>query len=144
MPYLTEDDYKGRFGAEELEQLLAADPLLTFARALSDAQSVVDGYLVAVPGRTFAVPVAAPVPPRLVELTADLVRYELHTKKATFEIRRRRDQAIEFLQDMVAGKAAIPELTPGAGAVLTLAGGMDVTTSARVFTADGLNGYVGR
>ena len=142
MPYLDQDGYERRFGAEELEQVLSTDPTLTFAQAETDASSLVDSYLVAVPDRAFTVPLAV-VPARIEEIVADLTRYELHTKKATFEIRRRRDQAIAFLESMVKGLVAIPELVPGAGAVVETIGGMTVFAEERVFTTDTLRGYLG-
>jgi phage gp36-like protein len=143
MSYLTEDGYTARFGSEELEQVLASAPDATLAQAIADAQSIVDGYLAAVPDRVFTVPLVT-TPARIAEITADLTRYELHAKKATFEQRRRRDQAIAFLEGMVAGKLAIPELLPEGGAVpIALDAGMDVTAEARVFTTDTLRGYLG-
>lgn len=144
MPYLTEDGYKARFGAEELEQVLATDETITLAAAIADAESIVNGYLAAVPDRVFAVPLASSVPSRIEELTADLARYEIHAKKVTHEIKRRRDQAIAFLENLVKGLVAIPELLPGGGAVPELISGITVDAADRVFTACNLRGYVGR
>lgn len=143
MAYLTEADYIARFGADELAQVLATDASLTLAAATADAESIVNGYLAAVSDRTYAVPLAT-VPARIVELTADLTRYELHAKKATEEISKRRDQAIAFLEAMVAGTVSIPELTPGAGAVPEVISGLDLQAECRVFSACSLRGYVGR
>lgn len=144
MPYLTEDGYKERFGADELEQVLATDETVTLAAAIADAESIVNGYLAAVPDRVFAVPLASTVPSRIVELTADLARYEIHAKKVTHEIKRRRDQAIAFLENLVKGLVAIPELLPDGGAVPEPISGMTVDAADRVFTACSLRGFVGR
>lgn len=144
MPYLTEQGYTDRFGVEELEQVLATDETVTFAQALIDAQSIVDGYLAAVPNRVFAVPLAGAIPVRIAELTADLLRYEIHAKKVTHEIKRRRNEAIDFLKDMVKGLTAIPELLPDAGAVAPLGGTLETFSEPRVFTSCSLRDYVGR
>lgn len=144
MPYLTEDGYKARFGAEELEQVLATDETITLAAAIADAESIVNGYLAAVPDRVFVVPLASTVPARIEELTADLARYEIHAKKVTHEIKRRRDQAIAFLENLVKGLVAIPELLPDGGAVPEPISGITIDAADRVFTACSLRGFVGR
>lgn len=144
MPYLTPAQYNARFGEEELAELALSMPGQTVADAIADAESIVDGYLAAVPGRTFVVPLAlTAVPRRITELTADLARYELHAKKVTHEIKRRRDQAIAFLEGMVKGLVAIPELLPMAGQPEEVVGGMTVDGCERVFTCETLRGYVG-
>lgn len=145
MPYLTRTDYEERFGAEELEQVLATDESIKLERAIADAESIVNGYLAAVPGRVFAVPLLiAPTPSRVVEITADLARYEIHAKKVTHEIKRRRNEAMRFLENLVKGAVGIPELLPDGGAVPPVIGGMDVHAEERVFTACSLRGFVGR
>ncbi len=145
MAYLDQDGYVKRFGAEELEQVLATDDSITLAVAIADAESIVNGYLAAVPDRAYVVPLplAVPTPARITELTADLARYEIHAKKVTHEIKRRRDQAIAFLENMVKGLVAIPELLPGGGQIPDNEGGIDVTAAPRVFDTCSLRGYVG-
>lgn len=144
MAYLTEDGYNERFGAEELAEVLSTDTTITVERAIADAESIVNGYLAAVPNRVFAVPLAGAVPARIEELTADLARYEVHAKKVTHEIKRRRNEAIAFLENLVKGRTAIPELLPDGGAVPPVTSGMDVTAAHRVFDECSLRGYVGR
>lgn len=144
MAYLDEDGYRARFGGEELDQVLDTDPDLDLERAIADATSIVNGYLAAVPNRVFAVPLAGTVPSRIEELTADLARYEIHAKKVTLEMKRRRNEAIGFLENMVRGLVAIPELLPDAGAVPLAVAGMEVSAEPRVFTSCSLKGYVGR
>lgn len=143
MAYLTQDGYVKRFGAEELEQVLATDETITLDAAIADATAIVNGYLVAVPDRVFAVPLVGAVPSRIEELTADLARYEIHAKKVTLEIKRRRNEAIAFLKDMVAGLVGIPELLPGGGAVPDVTGAMEVVAAPRVFDHCSLRGFVG-
>ncbi len=144
MPYLDQAGYEKRFGAEELEQVLATDETLDLATAIADAESIVNGYLAAVPDRVFVVPLAVAIPSRITELTADLARYELHAKKVTHEIKRRREQAIAFLENLVKGLVAIPELLPGGGQVPDVIGAMDVAAEPRVFDTCSLRQYVGR
>lgn len=143
MPYLTQEQYIARFGQEELDQVLATDDTLDLEAAIADAEAIVNGYLVMVPDRAFAVPLPGSVPSRIVELTADLTRYEIHAKKVTHEIKRRRNEAIEFLADMVKGLVGIPELLPGGGAV-EVSGGAAAIAECPVFTSCSLRGYVGR
>lgn len=138
MAYLQEADYTARFGSDELEQVLASGDGTTLAAAIADAEAIVDGYLAAIPNRTFAVPLQGTPPPRIVEITADLARYEIHVKKVTHEIKRRRNQAIDFLEKMARGIVAIPGLIDP-----NFAGGIDLTSEARVFDAATLAGYVG-
>ncbi len=144
MPYLDKAGYEKRFGAEELEQVLATDESLDLTVAIADAESIVNGYLAAVPDRVFAVPLASTVPSRITELTADLARYELHAKKVTHEIKRRREQAIAFLENLVKGLVAIPELLPDGGAVPEPISGITVDAEPRVFDTCSLRSYVGR
>lgn len=140
MAYLDQPGYEARFGTAEAAQVIESAEGATLAMAIADAESIVDSYLVAIPNRTFAVPLQGTTPPRIVEITADLARYEIHAKKVTYEIKRRRNQAIAFLENLVKGLQAIPELAP----VLPVEGGMDVTAEPRVFTSCTLRGYVGR
>jgi len=144
MPYLDQAGYEKRFGAEELEQVLATDETLDLAVAIADAESIVNGYLAAVPDRVFVVPLVGTIPSRITELTADLARYEIHAKKVTHEIKRRRDQAIAFLENLVKGLVAIPELLPDGGQPVPVTGAMDVTAAPRVFDTCSLREFVGR
>lgn len=140
MAYLDQPGYEARFGAEETAQVLESADGATLVQAIADAESIVDSYLVVVPDRTFVVPLQVAVPARLVEITADLARYEIHAKQVTHEIKRRRDQAIEFLEKLATGALGIPELVPA----LPLGGGMDVSAEPRVFTSCSLAGYLSR
>jgi phage gp36-like protein len=143
MPYLDEAGYVARFGADELAQVQATDATIEFDVALADAEAIVDSYLAAVPSRSWAVPlVVDPIPRRIVEITADLVRYELHAKAPTEEIKRRRRQGLAFLEQLVAGKVAIVELVtipteaPAGSGIL-------VESEPRVFDSTTLAGYLG-
>jgi phage gp36-like protein len=144
VPYLDADGYKARFGDEELPQVTASSPSITLDQAIADASSIVDSYLVMIPNRTFAVPLAT-TPKRVAELTADLARYEIHSRKVTHEIKRRRDQAIAWLEALVKGLVAIPELLPDADAPPTeISGAVFERECEPVFTCCNLREYVGR
>lgn len=143
MPYLDATGYAERFGEDELEEVIASSPPATLERAVADASSIVDSYLVMTPNRAFAVPlVSATVPARIVEIVADLARYEIHAKAATNEMKRRRNQAIEFLEALVAGKLGIPELLPPGEPVYD--GGAVFCAEERVFTTETLAEYLPR
>lgn len=143
MAYLTREQYEQRFSKDELEQVLQTGEGITLEAAIADAESIVNGYLAAVPNRVYSVPLAGGVPVRITELTADLARYEIHFKKVTHEIKRRRNEAIAFLENMVKGLVAIPELQPGGGEVVESAGAVAIA-EPRVFTGCSLRGYLGR
>lgn len=144
MAYLDQAGYEARFGAEELEQVLATDETLTLEAAIADAESIVNGYLAAVPDRVFTVPLAGAIPSRISELTADLARYEIHAKKVTEEIKARREYAIAFLENLVKGLVAIPELLPDGGQPAPIVGAMTVDAAPRIFDHCSLRNYVGR
>lgn len=143
MAYFTRDQYIERFGSNELNEVLSSETGTTLEAAIADAESIVNGYLAAVPRRAYVVPLAGAIPVRVTEITADLARYEVHAKQVTFEIKRRRAQAIKFLEDLVKGLVAIPELLPPDPLPVNQ-GGIAIVTEERVFTACTLSGYVGR
>lgn len=145
MAYVDETAYAERFTRRELDQVLASngDGTLAFARAASDASETVDSYLAAIPGRTFSLPLTAP-PARVVGVTADLTRYELWAQRASEEVRNRRDQAIEYLKDLVTGDAVlIVEETLPEDPVVSPVGRVGFRTNGRTFTDRSLAGYVG-
>lgn len=139
--YCPQTTFALRFGQAELDQLTdaATGMGLDYAQAEADADALVDSYLGAVPGRAFALPVD-PVPPVLAGIAADLVRFNLWANRASEEIRTRRDQAVAWLKDVVAGKAALP-LAAETAAPTRL--GMTARAADRVFTATTLRAFVG-
>lgn len=140
--YCTEATFAARFGQEELDQVTATNGGLDYADAAAAADALVDSYLAAIPGRTFPLPLTT-APARVVGVAADLVRFELWANRSSEEVRNRRDQAVEWLKDLVAGKAAllladVPEPEPQG-----LRGRLGYASADRVFTADTLRGFVG-
>lgn len=105
MPYATLDDLIARFGELELIQLSdAATPGLiddaVVARALADADAIVDGHL----GGRYALPLAA-VPPMLVNVACDLARARLYKDVLPEAVESRRAEAMRYLE--LLGKGAI-------------------------------------
>lgn len=139
--YCPEARYADRFGQEELDQVTASSGGLTYAAAAADADALVDSYLGAIKGRTFVLPLSTP-PARIVGVAADLTRYNLWANRASEEIRNRRDQAIEFLKDLAAGRAVLLLVEPELAAP-SLSGRLGYRAACRVFTDDSLRGFVG-
>lgn len=107
MPYLTAADFAGRYSEEELVQLtdrLGAgvfDPAV-FAQAADDAAAEVDGYLA---GR-YTLPLAS-VPPLLVRVACDVVRYRLQSDVPLEEVRKRYEDARRLLENLAAGRVTL-------------------------------------
>ena len=70
--------------------------------AITDAQSVVDGYL----GSRCAVPLVS-APASIKRYTCDIARYSLHEDHATEAIQKRYDAAISYLRDVSTGKVSM-------------------------------------
>lgn len=103
MTYATQQHMVDRFGAVELAQLtdrtsgatIDADVL---ARALSDADAEIDGYL----ATRYALPLES-TPPMLVRLAADIARYRLFDDKTTEAVRTRYQDAVALLKQLSSG-----------------------------------------
>jgi phage gp36-like protein len=148
VPYVEESGYAQRYTQRELDQLKATGTAaggvaLSFDRAVADASELVDSYLAAIPGRAFALPLTVP-PAKIVGITADLARFELWAQRASEEVVRRRDQAMEYLKDLVAGRAVLQiadEVDPPD--VPSPVGRVGYRAAGRVFTDDSLAGFIG-
>lgn len=140
MAYVTTADFIARFGQQELDQLLptAGGDGRAFAAAEADAAAIVDSYLASRPGRTYVLPLAA-LPPRLIEVAADLVRYELYSDAPPDEVKGRRDTAIAFLEKIASGELTVAGLSqePVAGEVLAVS----YAAKPRVFSEESLAGF---
>lgn len=150
MPYCSEAQFTERFGAKELGQLLptgadAANPKAetgrTYAAAAADADAIIDSYLALRGGITL--PIVGTVPPRILELAADLTRYELYDDVKDDDtpsaIVVRRKLALDFLKAVSKGEATIPGLFPDP--VVAGPSTIQVYAKDRVFTDDTLAGY---
>lgn len=110
MPYATATDLSDRYGATAL--VLAADrdgdgvaDTAAVDRALADATSEVDSYVAA----RHPVPLAAPLPARVVQVTVDVAFYRLCREAGSYtdEIRQRYDDALAWLRDVARGLATL-------------------------------------
>ena len=117
MPYATQAQMIDRFGEAELIQLTdrgAAQTGIIVAAglnaALLDADEEIDSYLRSV--RTL--PLAAPIPERLVRVACDLARYHLYDDHAPEGVRTRYQDGIRWLRDVAAGKASLGEVDAAA------------------------------
>lgn len=70
--------------------------------ALDTGTSIADSYL----GQVVSVPLTI-VPKLVVTAVCDLARYQLYGDAPTEEVIRRRDQAIAWFKDVVAGRASL-------------------------------------
>ncbi|PTW61426.1 phage gp36-like protein [Breoghania corrubedonensis] len=144
MTYATQQDLIDRFGADELIQLtdrLSVPPAAidadVVARALSDADALIDSYL----RKRYALPLD-PAPPVLVKIASDLARYNLYDDGADKDgpVVRAQGSALAWLRDVSKG---LIELDDGTGDAPAASGGGQVRASYpdRVFTRDSLRGY---
>lgn len=152
MPYCTEAEFKARFGDRELAQLLGegefagpkAETGRTYAAAAADADAIIDSYLAMRGG--VVLPLSGTMPPRILELGADLTRYELYddVKDAGSQagevsaIVVRRKLAIAFLEKFAKGEVTIPGLVIDPAII---AGTIAYSAKPRVFTDETLAGY---
>lgn len=139
--YCDEAGFVKRFGQDELDQATMTNGGLDYDSAAEDADAIVDSYLAAIPGRTFPLPLTAP-PARIVGVAADLARYELWANRASEEIRNRRDQAVDYLKDLVAGRALLLLDVETVADPAKLSDRLAYASAPRVFTGCSLSGFV--
>jgi phage gp36-like protein len=137
MPYATQADLETRFGVDELTQLTdrvgaGVPDAGIVARALSDADAEIDGYLAS----RYALPLAT-VPPVLARIACDIARYRLWEDRASEEVRRRYEDARRALESIAKGVISLG--LPEANAAPALAEAR--LGNARVMTRDGTGGY---
>lgn len=146
MSYATNADVQQRMGSTVYVQLTddagsgtADEAKVTEARLAAERE--VDSYL----GRRYAVPVdvtaRAELQPLLRSVVLDLVEYRLHSRRPPIpaDIVSKRVAAIEWLQQVSAGRAVLPAVKQLAGA--TAQGVMaEVSGTARVWTREEAEG----
>ena len=142
MTYVTKQDLIDRFGQAELIQLTDRTNRpattvndTTVTGHITDAESIIDGYL----AKVYALPLAT-VPPALTKVAADLARYFLHGKAAEKDspVTQAYRDAIRWLENVSKGLIVIED----AGAIPSQAGSGRIQVSApdRVFTRDSMKG----
>lgn len=139
MTYATQADMTDRFGETEIVELTdrigsGAVVVAVLNKALTDADSLIDGYLAA----RYILPLAT-VPQILVGPAADIARFKLWDDQAPDEVRKRFDDALAMLKLIAQGVIVLP---PGVnGDKPAAAVGMDYYSQERVFTAETLADY---
>lgn len=139
MGYSSQDDLITRFGEKELIQLTdrtgskALDPDVV-ARALADADALIDGYLAS----KYLLPLDN-VPTVISRLAGDIARYYLYEDRVTDAVKQRFIDAIQYLKDVANGVQA---LSPSdAGEQPAEPAGIAVKAATRVFSQDTLKDY---
>lgn len=142
MGYAVRQDLIDRFTETELIQLtdiVNRPPTtvdeVTVARALTDADALIDGYV----GKVYALPIAS-VPHALTKVGADIARYYLYGKRAEKDgpIERAYLQAVRWLRDVASGQVQID--VGGVPAAQAGGGTVHMTGPDRVMSRDNLRG----
>lgn len=108
MTYCTQQDLVERFGNEELLQLTdrnnthAIDATVV-ARALADADSEINGYVLAA---GYTLPLVN-VPEIIRAYACDIARYRLYDDHAVEQVQKRYEDAIKFLRLLSEGKTSL-------------------------------------
>jgi phage gp36-like protein len=137
MPYATQADLEARFGVDELTQLTdrvgaGVPDAGIIARALSDADAEIDGYLAS----RYALPLAT-VPPVLARIACDIARYRMWEDRASEEVRIRYEDARRALESIAKGVMSLG--LPETNAAPALAGVS--LGNPRVMSRAGTEGY---
>lgn len=139
--YATQQDLEERFGTQELIELTdRADPpagaidATVVARALADADAVIDGYV----GARYDLPLPS-TPALLANLAADIARFKLHDEAPPEAVENRYKDALALLRDIAAGRARLD--IAGAEPAASDAGAPEVSAPDRIFSRDTLEGF---
>lgn len=100
MTYCTREDLIAKFGESDITMLEDGKPAAV-TEAIDDANSMINSYLA---GR-YNLPLAT-VPPVLLKVCRDLVRYSLDVDPTDIIIRRR-DDAVKYLESLANGRATL-------------------------------------
>lgn len=144
MPYCTLDDLKARIPEFELVRLTddensgAVDTTVTDA-AIAEAGVEIDAWI----GKRVKLPIAAPIPPILVGLAANLAIHILHGRGSA-EIpdawKDKRKAAIDLLKAYAKGDVTLG-VEPEPDAPEDYSGGVKVCAPAKIFGSDTLDKF---
>jgi phage gp36-like protein len=105
MPYCTLDQLTDRYGEPLLVQLSDRGPVPAvvpdadlFARAIADADALIDGYLKA----RYALPLS-PVPALVTDLSQRIAIYNAHASSVGDKIKADHEMALKQLKDIASG-----------------------------------------
>lgn len=142
MTYASQDILEDRFGSRMVIELTdrASPPTGVangdvIARALSDADATIDGYLAA----KYALPLTE-VPPILVDLASTIAIYKLHRFKPDDKIVKDYEEAMRSLRDIANGTVRLP--LAGIEPAARNDSGVKTTDRSRPFSNENLTGFV--
>ncbi len=106
------------------------------ARALADADAVIDGYLAA----RYVLPLAA-TPALIADIAGAIALWKLHVTSPEDKVKSDYDAAIKTLRDIASGLIRVPD---AAGVQPASSGdqGVAITDRERPFTADNMKGWI--
>jgi phage gp36-like protein len=112
MPYASQTDLTDRFGATELAQRTdrtngTVIDTLVLGRALSDADSEIDGYL----ATRYNLPLPS-TPGVINRLACDIARYRLYDDGVPETVRVRYQDAVSLLKRLSSGEVQLAGITP--------------------------------
>lgn len=143
MTYATQQNLIDRVGEAMMVALTdrGAVPLggidaAVVARALAEADAVVDGYLAA----RYRLPLAT-VPALLSDLATSIALWKLHATTPEDKVKADYDAAIKSLRDIATGVLRIPDAA-GIEAEVSGAAGVEVVDRERPFTAENMAGFI--
>lgn len=139
MTYASQQDLVDRFGELELIQLTdrvsqAAVDATVVAKALSDADELIDSYIAA----RAALPLAT-TPARLVRVAGDIARYYIHADAPTDQVAAAYREAVAWLRDIAQGKATLGQ--DGVTAAAPAEAVVEFVGDDRLFTRAGLRDF---
>ncbi len=143
MPYASQQDLIDRAGlavilmltdrgAQPAEQIDAA----IMARALADADAVINGYLAA----KYTLPLTA-VPGLIRDLAITVTLYKLHTSDPEAKVKADYDAAMRQLRDVASGMIRLPDAA-GLEPATQTGNGVMTNDRERPFTPDNLKGFI--
>jgi phage gp36-like protein len=144
MAYATQTDITDLYGIDTLDRLADRDgdgtaDAAKVSRALDDASALIDGYI----AMRVTLPLS-PIPAVLRNLCVDIAMYRLATDAGLLseDARQRYEDAVRFLRDVSAGKAAIPQpAAPGAAVTETASPqSIVIDSEPRLFSRGSLRG----
>lgn len=142
MSYASLQQLNDRAGSEYIAQLAdraappagAADPAV-IARALADADAVIDGYIA---GR-YVLPLAS-VPPLLVDIATSIALYKLHVTTPDQKISDDYKDALKSLEKVSTGIIRLP--VAGIEPAASGNAGVEVNDRERDFSPENLTGFI--
>lgn len=142
MTYATQQQLTDRYGEAALIALtdqgavaLGVVDVAVIARALTDTDAMIDGYLAA----RYSLPLAD-VPPLLSDLAQVIAIWKLHRYEPDPKIAKDYDNARHLLRDIASGAVRVP--IAGAEPAATGGSGARITDRERPMTAENLKGFI--